>query len=266
MAEEEKEVQPVAETEESTEATETSTESEGTEKEGEEKTNEQQPAETEEKKNHFHRRQERLLRERAEYKARAEFLQQQIDRQNAQPAKNEGRPARDQYESDEDYVDALTDWKVTQKLTGVEEKLAKRQEQTRNQVEWASKITTARQEYADYDDVMELAQDIPITPAVSDAIQSSQFGADIAYYLAKNPDDAFRINSLPPVAAAREIGRIESYVEYEKNQKTQKKVPPVSKAPAPIKPVKASGAAGKSLEDMTPAEYIAYRNKQMVKR
>lgn len=226
----------------------------------------EEKAETEKKpdaeKNHFQRRQERLLRERAEYKAEAEFLRSQFQNQQKQAqSKTEGRPARDQFESDEDYVDALTDWKLDQKLSGVKEELAQHQNQSQVQSSWVSKVNQARQDYPDYETVMEDAQDIPISKSTAEAMQSSDLGADIAYYLAKNPDEAMRINSLSPIAAAREIGRIESYVEYEKDQ--AKKKAPVSKAPAPIKPVKSSSGSGsKSLEDMTPAEYIAYRNKQ----
>ena len=212
------------------------------------------------KKNHDSRRWERLMRERAEFKAKADYLEQQVQAKKAETAVT-GRPARDQFGSDEDYVDALTTWKVDQKLSGVKEQLSQHQMQSQAQASWVSKINQARAEYSDYDRIMEDAQDIPIEPAVAEAIQSSEIGGDVAYYLAKHPEEAIRINSLSPMSAAREIGRIESYVEYEKGQKAKK--PPVSKAPAPIQPVKASSAPGtKSLEDMTPAEYMAFRNKQ----
>ena len=212
------------------------------------------------KKNHDERRWERTLKERAEFKAKAEYLELLMQKQQQQP-KAEGRPSRDKYSNDEDYVDALTDWKVNQKMEGVKQELQQHQTQSQSQAEWGSKINQARKEYADYDAVMEDAQDIPINKPVADAIQSSDLGADVAYYLAKNPDEAERINSLSPIAAAREIGRIESYVEYEKTQAKAKT--PVSRAPTPIKPVRTSGSASKSLEDMTMAEYVAFRNKQL---
>ena len=266
---------PVVETAETEVQTETDTAQPATEEktpdpaEKAEETTEKKPEDAEKKdeqpkKNHDQRRWERTLKERAEYKAKAEWLEQQLQQKQA-PAAKEGRPSRDKYESDEDYVDALTTWKVDQKLAGVKQELSQHQSKSQTQVEWASKITQARADYADYDTVMEDAQDIPIEPAVAEAIQSSDLGGDIAYYLAKNPDEASRINSLSPMAAAREIGRIESYVEYEKTQKLKKA--PVSKAPAPIKPVHSStSTASKSLEDMTPGEYMAYRNKQEAAR
>jgi hypothetical protein len=256
---------PVEETEEK--PVETTTTETTDEKPVEEKAETEEKTETEEKKpdvekNHFQRRQERLLRERAEYKAKAEWYEQQAQtQQQKQTQGKDDRPARDQFESDEAYVQALTEHLVERRLSGVKEELAQHQNQSQVQSSWVSKINQAREDYPDYETVMEDAQDIPISKSTAEAIQSSDLGADVAYYLAKNPDEAVRINSLSPIAAAREIGRIESYVEYEKDQ--NKKKVPVSKAPAPIKPVKSSSGSGsKSLEDMTPAEYIAYRNKQ----
>jgi len=245
-----------------TTATETTDEKPVDEKvETEKKAEDKKPA-VDPEKNHFQRRQERLLRERAEFKAEAEYLRSQMASQKQTQSPTNGRPARDQFQNDEDYVDALTTWKVDQKLSGVKQELAQHQTQSKVQTDWITKIAQAKADYSDYDTVMEDAQDIPITEAVQEAIQGSDLGGDIVYYLAKNPEEANRINSLSPMAAAREIGRIESYVEYEKDQKT-KKVVPVSKAPSPIKPVKSSSGSGtKSLEDMSPAEYIAYRNKQ----
>lgn len=220
---------------------------------------------TEEKKlTHDERRWQRLLKERAEYKAKVDLYEQMQAQQKAQPDKSD-TPQRDKYGSDEEYVQALTAHIVKQQLSGVKQELAQHQTQSKTQAEWLSKINQARTDYPDYDTVMEDAVDIPIEPAVAEAIQSSDLGGDIAYYLAKNPEEALRINSLTPMVAAREIGRIESYVEYEKTQ--AKKVVPVSKAPSPIKPVKPSSSPGtKSLEDMSVAEYTAYMNKREQER
>lgn len=215
----------------------------------------------EKKKTHDERRWERLLKERAEFKAKAELYEQMHSQQKKAPDPASGRPSRADFDDDESYVDSLTSWKVEQKLAGVQERISQAQQQTQAQSAWVSKVNQARTDYADYNQVMEDAQDIPISPAVAEAIQSSDLGADVAYYLGKNPGEAERINQLSPMAAAREIGRIESYVEYEKQN--AKKVAPVSKAPSPIKPVRSgTGGSTKDLETMTPGEYSAYMNKR----
>jgi hypothetical protein len=216
------------------------------------------------KQSHDERRWARLLKERAEAQAELKYLKEHYQREQQQPDQKNA-PARDKFGSDEEYVSALTDYMVERKLTGIKQELAQQSTQSQTQAGWVSKINQARADYADYDAAMEDAQDIPVSESMREAIQSSDLGGDIAYYLAKNPAEAERINSLSPYAAAREIGRIESYVEYEKTQKAKK--PPVSKAPAPIKPVHSStSTATKSLEDMTPGEYSAYMNKREAER
>lgn len=73
----------------------------------------------------------------------------------------------------------------------------------------------------------------------------------VAYHLAQNPKLTARINALPPVEAAREIGRIEGRVSLPTNKATR--------APAPVNPVKGSASPtrglGKSMSD-----YERWRN------
>lgn len=74
-------------------------------------------------------------------------------------------------------------------------------------------------------------QSLPITQAMAEVIQESDDGPAIAYHLGKNPEVAAKIAQLPPIAAAREIGRIEARLEYERARAKEK--PAVSSAPAP---------------------------------
>jgi len=243
-------------------------EEESTEKPTDEQSGDDEPKDEKEeepkpkKENHDDRRWKRILQERAEYKAKAELYEQQAQQQQPkQEVPNEGRPARADFDNDEDYVDSLTTWKVEQKLAGVRQELTQSQMQSQAQASWGTKVDQARTDYADYDTVMEDAQDIPITPAVVEALQSSDIGADVAYHLAKHPEKAERLNTLSPIAAAREIGRIESLVEGSKAKPAKR----LSGAPAPIKPVRNTASKGtgkKSLDDMSPEEYMAHRNKQ----
>lgn len=260
----ETEEQPKTEVQEVSDTAEKSPEGqEETESKAEEVPKEEKKEEPK-KQTHDDRRWNRLLQERATYKAQLDMLLQQ--QQQTQP-KAETRPSRADYANDEDYVDALTEFKVQQKLVPIAEQMQKRVEQTRVVNEWQGKIAQAKSEYPDFDSALEEAQDIPIQPHVSEALMDSPLGADIAYYLAKNPEDAYRINSMTPTQAIRELGRIESYVEFDKKEKAKVPKAKVSAAPAPIKPPKSSGGGStKSLEDMSPAEYIAYRNKQGKRR
>jgi len=218
----------------------------------------------EKKEDHFNRRQRRLLQERSEFKAKAELYEKLMSQQQQQ-ATQTGKPTRDAYADEGAYIEALTDWKMDQKLGTVRQELAQQSAQSQVMNEWSQKVTTARAVYADYDEVLAEATDIQLTGPVQEAIMDSKYGADIAYYMAQNPEDAQRIVSLSPTSAIREIGRIESYIEQEakKNGGSSKKVP--SPAPRPINPPKASssGGASRDLEKMSPAEFAAYRNEQL---
>jgi hypothetical protein len=205
---------------------------------------------------HNRRQWERLTKERAEYKAKAEFYESQKTQQ-AQPKTD--RPARENFTSDEDYVEALTDYKVKQHMEPLQRNLQAQTKAQQVEAEWSNKIAVAEKTYSDYKEVMEEANDIPITPEMAEAIKTSDLGADIAYHLAKNPEDAMRISQMPPMAAARELGRIESYLEYEKNQaKTTK----VSKAPPPAR-VPTGGSTvrsgTKNLSEMSYSDYVKAR-------
>lgn len=105
--------------------------------------------------------------------------------------------------------------------------------------------------YADFDQVA-LAPEVPITEQIADIIRSSDSAADLAYWLGKNRAEAMRIAQMPPIAAARELGRIEASLSAPK-PRTE------SNAPPPINPGKGTGSGVKSPDKMTAEEYRAWR-------
>ena len=84
---------------------------------------------------------------------------------------------------------------------------------------------------------------------MADAIRELSRGAEIAYYLGKNPAEAARIASLPPVSQATAIARLETRVGSAGQAS-------VSRAPQPVSTLSGrSGSGGKRLEDMNFEEY-----------
>lgn len=201
---------------------------------------------------------ERLVEEKAMLKAKVELYEQQTAQQ--QKSQASGRPARDSYGSDEDYVDALTDWKLEQKFGTYKEELTRTQSTSKIQDEWVSKISKARQDYPDYDDVLADSREHHVNPEVVEVLQSSDLGGDVTYYLAKHLDELEKLNGMDSLAVARYVGRLEEKIGRERSSI---KSHPVSKAPAPIKPASPSSASSiKSLEDMSMEEYVKYMDKQ----
>jgi chemotaxis protein histidine kinase CheA len=123
---------------------------------------------------------------------------------------------------------------------------------------WAEKTKAAEAKHEDFAEVA-LKDDLPVTPAMADAIRDSEIGPEILYHLGKNPDEAARISKLSPIAAIRAIGKLEASLAVEATE-PQTKTPPVSKAPEPIRPVGGSRVNPvKDIEGMTQSEYRAYR-------
>ena len=211
---------------------------------------------------------DRLTQEKYRLRAELDFLRSQQPQQ-AKPAQQAQQPSQapklEQYNSIEEYLDALADHKASQKFDHLAKEREAKESQTRQQQEvaklhesYTKQTEQARQAYGDFDDVVQ-DPDLPISQAMAEAIMRSTNGADVAYYLGKNPDQAARIASLDPFSAAVEIGRIAATVVRPQPRKT-------SNAPPPIQPVGARATPVTDPDKMSADEWIKWRNGQLKKR
>ena len=100
---------------------------------------------------------------------------------------------------------------------------------------------------------------IPFHPATLQAIKESELGPQIAYHLAKNPNEAIRISQLSPYAAVREIGKLE--VKLTPPPASSSEPQRISQAPEPVKPVPQTGSLITSDYDkMSMEEFMSKRN------
>jgi len=88
--------------------------------------------------------------------------------------------------------------------------------------------------------------------AMQQAIILSENGPALAYHLASNPQKTAAINAMAPGLAMMELGRLSQALTPNRSVTT-------SNAPAPAKPVRASGKVEKDPDKMTPAEYARWR-------
>jgi len=210
----------------------------------------------------------RLTSEIHQLRGQNEMLMRSINGgQQAQPqsAAPIGRPNRDSFEDEGQYLEALTDWKVEQKLAQTS------QAQTRQQAEhkYALAQQQAAIQYEDWEEVMAFARSIPVSDAVSEAILYSDHATDLQYYLAKNPQEALALNGMPPIVAARMVGAIEAKIAAEKAQRAAPAPAPkkvVSAAPAPIAPIGGRGEVEVDISKMSDAEFAKYRRQQIASR
>jgi hypothetical protein len=109
---------------------------------------------------------------------------------------------------------------------------------------WNDDVAKARTKHADFDAVA-LNNDLPLKEGtVPDVfILESPQGADVLYYLGKNPGELERINGLNPIAQARELTKIELKVSGNSSAGTSAK--PITQAPRPPHQVSGKGTVAK---------------------
>jgi hypothetical protein len=108
----------------------------------------------------------------------------------------------------------------------------------------AERIAEFKAKVPDFDDVMKaVAGRHPISDHLFRLILDSDKSAHLAYHLARTPDRIEKLNAMGPVAAAREIGRLESLLSLP-NPKKQ------TSAPKPVTPPKGGAAPASPERDL----------------
>lgn len=174
----------------------------------------------------------------------------------------QSEPKQDQFQTYEEFVDARAQWAADKRFEERLQQERERQEQADAVSKREAFVDRARTFAAttpDYDQVA-FNPSLPISDTVADALNLSDKGPEILYFLGKNPSEAQRISSLTPVQAALEIGRLEAKLSLPQPRT-------VTKAPPPINPL--SGGSGSVVTDpdkMTQGEWMKWREDQIRKR
>ena len=200
----------------------------------------------------------RLAREQRKWER--EHAQRQPERQAQPPAP----PTPDDFESAQAYAEALAEQRAQQILA--------EREQQRQRTElvdaYRDREEDARERYADFEQVA-YNPSLPVTDTMAQAIQASEIGPDVIYWLGSNPKETERIAHLPPVLQAKEIGKIEA---------TLASNPPVKKtstAPPPLAPVTSTRSNSgptydttdpRSIKSMSTSEWIAAERQRQIKK
>jgi len=176
------------------------------------------------------------------------------------------KPTQDNFQTYEDYFEALADYKAEQKYSEIQRREQQKTEEARRNAEQAKYkelqsdlISVGERKYDDFEEAV-ANNDTPISDVAYHAILESDIRADIVYHLATNADVAERISKLSPYAQAKEIGKLEDKLLAKPEHKA-------SNAPTPIKPV---GSAKATTEidpaTMTDKQFAAWRQKQIAAR
>lgn len=186
------------------------------------------------------------------------------------------RPARESFADDATYATAVEKY-VDDRAAYVAERIVQKREQERADAErkaaieqgqrtamqsYASRVAQAREKHADYSAVAE-SPDVVVSQVMAQAIMHSDEGPELAYHLGKNPAEAERISKLPPPVQLLELGKIAMKLAAPPEEKPAPASKPVSAAPAPGKPIKASDVSVKSAEEESMDEYAIRRRKEL---
>lgn len=194
-------------------------------------------------------------------------LEQQVDGVINPPKQ---RPNRVNFDSEEEYEDALFEWRddaasrqQSQPLqqdqhSGAQQQSAQMQPQVPKEVidKWMDQCDDAAEKYEDFDQVIN-NPNIPISPVMADTVRMNAQGAEIAYYLGKNPAVAASIAQMPFVQQVTEIQALAG-----------KFTTSATNAPDPIDPPRGGDdtLGIKNPEKMSPEEYRDWRRSQGMRR
>jgi hypothetical protein len=177
---------------------------------------------------------------------------------NAAPQFDKAKPRIADFDSLEAFTEALSDWKSDErdfKRAQADAQAKAHAEQQQILSDWNSRKTEAQEKHSDYDEVLESASDVKLTPAHQRLFLESEAGAELAYQLAKDPSELKKFAEMDALRAARYFGKLEASFDTTPKQETKT----VSNAPKPIRPVGARANTNAAPPDLAKISLADYR-------
>jgi hypothetical protein len=207
---------------------------------------------------------ERNRRRRAEEETQQ--LKDQVDRltravgERAEKPASSEKPNRGDFFDPDEYEAAKDAWLIQEAEKRIEAKTTRAQQEQDQQRQteeirksWSAQVESAKKAHPDFEEVV-YSDDFQCTPVMMNAIAADIHGAEVAYHLATDPDEASRIAALAPVQQIIEIGRLSATLQAKPAVEPRR-------APAPITPLGNEAPADrKSPAEESEAEYFARRN------
>lgn len=166
-----------------------------------------------------------IERERDEMRVRLQQFEQQQRKAVEQPKPQEQaqEPKPEDFTSDVEYFRAMVRFEAKQirESEKAEEAQAKAENEAREQAQQMQRtadevVTKGQAAFTDFDVVINsglgpiLAQETPQGQLFRQALLTGDRAHEVAYYLAKNPDEAQRVYALPPLQMVRAVSLIEA--------------------------------------------------------
>lgn len=221
----------------------------------EEESTEAEPKE----KSNLQARFDKITREKYQALTEAEQLRKEVEELRAKVTETKPKtPTLEEYDYDEEaHTQALIDAKVA---AAVQETLRKQQTEAQRNAEvsqrvqkFAEKEAKFAQTVDDYDQVTR-SESLMINDLMAEIIQTSDKGPEMAYFLGKNPQEAYRISRLPPIEAQRALLRIEAGAEAK---------PAITRAPDPVPDIGGEDVPVEDMDKLPPEQWMKRRNRQV---
>ena len=197
---------------------------------------------------------DKVTRQKYEAIAESNRLKAEIEQLRAQIAPKQEAPDISQFDTLDDYVEAVAEYKFNQKAQATQSQHAQQTQAQAVAQDWVAKVDKVRSVAPDFDAVFNNVASIEFAPMALEAVAQHPKGAEIAYMLGKDVSEAYRIAALPPSQQLMAIGEIAARTNVPK-PKT------VSSAPAPIKPVQGGASNNSPPADID--EWMKWRNDQL---
>jgi hypothetical protein len=224
---------------------------------------------------------EQLFNEREEWRKRAEAAEKARDELKAKaepPPAALTKPDPEKYYDDKrnfrafDYANDLAEYTAKKAIAddrAEQEKAARAKAEEAQKAEFTKRIAKATEKYPDWQKVVG-GSDLVLQNQALQYLSESEYGTDLAYFLAKNRDIAEKIKAMPAIRAIAELGKLETSFEKPANPpaKAEAASPAVERpgAPAPITPISTSGTGTINTDPakMNFQELRAYRRQQAI--
>lgn len=196
-------------------------------------------------------------------------------RQEAPAGAEDKPPTRDQFATWEEFQEKKAEY-VAEKTAKAHVERREKEAGERTAAEKAQAAqrdfqTKVRTKFPDIDVRLEAVGDKPMHKEMQNAISESEFAADIFNEVISKEGELDRLFKLAPLAAVKEIGRLEARFEAAQKKPDAEAAPrreaKPSNAPAPIDPVGGKAVSGDAEPSHDkPNEWAAWRNRQVAAR
>lgn len=170
-------------------------------------------------------------------------------------------------ELDTKYIADLARYEARQQLRDAQTQY-QQQSQAAQQAQAAQQRETALRTFessglAKYEDFTEVvvesanAGEWPLSPVVGELVLGSEYGPDIAYFLATHPDEARRLADLPQAKQAAWFGQQEALLSSQSSGAGARNVPLTTKAP-PLPSARARGTGSRTQVSADTTDFAAF--------